>query len=110
VDVTLLERVRALLPTGHDVREIPMFGGLSVLLDDRMLVAVRRDESLLVRVDPARSAELLSMAGAEPASMGAHRSMGPGWIDVSGEAVHSQEQLTFWLQIALDHHAGSTGS
>lgn len=109
MNVTLLERVRALLPAGHAVREVPMFGGLSVLLDERMVVAVRRNESLLVRVDPARSAELLSVDGAEPASMGAHRSMGPGWIAVSGAALSADEQLAYWLQVALDHHAGSTG-
>lgn len=105
----LLERVRALLPAGRAVREVPMFGGLSVLMDDRMVVAVRGNESLLVRVDPARSAELLNVEGAEPASMGAHRSMGPGWIAVSGTALSADEQLAYWLRVALDHHAGTTG-
>ena len=109
MSVTLLERVRALLPAGHTVREVRMFGGMSLMLDERMLVAVRQD-GLLVRVDPARSAELLGIEGAEPAAMGAQRSMGPGWIAVSGAAVASDEQLTFWLQVALQHHAGSTAS
>ncbi len=104
MSTTLHERVRALLPAGHAVREVPMFGGVSVMLDDRMLVAVRQD-GLLVRIDPARSAELLDLPGAEPAAMGPHRSMGPGWIVVSGAAVNSEDQLTFWLQVALDHHA-----
>jgi hypothetical protein len=105
---TLLERVLALLPTGHDVREVPMFGGRSVMLDDRMVVSVRRDESLLVRVDPDRSPELLRVPGAGPAAMGPHRSMGPGWITVSSAAVASGEQLAFWLQVALEHHPGWT--
>ena len=86
-----------------------MFGGRSIMLDERMLVSVRRDDSLLVRVDPDRSPELLAVPGAGPAAMGAHRSMGPGWIAVSGAAVSSDEQLDFWMQVALDHHAGSTG-
>jgi TfoX/Sxy family transcriptional regulator of competence genes len=104
---TLLERVRALLPAGRSVREVRMFGGLSLMLDERMLVSVRQD-SLLVRVDPDRSAELLGVEGAEPAAMGTHRSMGPGWITVSGAAVSSDEQLACWLQVALDHHSGAT--
>jgi TfoX/Sxy family transcriptional regulator of competence genes len=87
-----------------------MFGGLSILLDERMLVAVRRNDSLLVRVDCERSAELLSVAGAEPASMGPHRSMGPGWITVSGSALSADDQLAYWLQVALEHHAGATGN
>ena len=47
------------LPDGA-VREVPMFGGLSIMLDDSMVVSVGRDGSLLVRVDPGRSAELLA--------------------------------------------------
>ena len=97
----LLDRVRALLPPGHTVREVPMFGGRSIMLDERMLVAVRKDDSMLVRVDPDRSAELLGVPGAGPAAMGANRSMGPGWITVSGTALSSAEQLEFWLRTAL---------
>lgn len=84
-----------------------MFGGRSIMLDDRMLMSIRRSDELLVRVDPARCAELLEVAGAEPAYMGAHRPMGPGWITVSAAAVSSVEQLDFWLQVALDFHASN---
>lgn len=103
----LLDRVLALLPAGRPVRQVPMFGGRSIMLDERMLVSVRADDSLLVRVDPARAGELLAVQGAQPASMGAHRSMGPGWIAVAGSAVADAAQLEFWLRVALDHHAGS---
>lgn len=106
---SLLQRVLELLPPGRPVREVAMFGGRSIMLDDRMLVAVRGDRSLLVRIDPARSAELLRLDGAQQAAMGAHRAMGPGWIAVSGEAVTTAAQLDFWVTVALEHHAGQSG-
>ena len=107
---SLTDRVRALLPAGHAVRMAPMFGGVSVMVDEKMLVSIRKDDDLLVRIDPARRAELLAVEGAAPAVMGVdRRPMGQGWIVVSGAAVASAEQLGFWVQVALDHRPASTG-
>jgi hypothetical protein len=81
-----------------------MFGGLSFMLDNRMVVSVNRDGSLLVRVDPGRSAELLSGPDAQPAVMGADRPMGPGWITVTANGLTTDQQLTDWIQVALQYH------
>ncbi len=102
---TLAERVRAMLPQDRPVREVSMFGGLSFMVDDSMVVAAGRDGRLLVRIDPARHAELLSHPGAEPAVMGADRPMGPGWIRVSHEGLRTDEQLASWVDVGLDHRA-----
>jgi hypothetical protein len=83
-----------------------MFGGLSFMLDNRMVVSVNRDGGLLVRVDPGRSAELLSVPDAQPAVMGADRPMGPGWITVTASGLTTDQQLTEWIQVALQHHNG----
>jgi len=82
-----------------------MFGGLSFMLDNRMIVSVNRDGSLLVRVDPGRSAELLSVPDAQPAVMGADRPMGPGWITITANGVTTDQQLTDWIEVALQHHS-----
>ena len=105
----LLEEVRTFLPPDRAVREVRMFGGWSVMLEDRMLASVRKDGSLLVRVDPTRAPALLAVEGAQPAAM-AHRTMGPGWIAVSAEAVSTPEQVGFWLIAALEHHAAQADS
>lgn len=99
----LAERVRAVLPQDGTVREVSMFGGLSFMVDDSLVVAAGRDGDLLVHVDPARNAELLDVAGAKPAVMGADRPMGPGWIRVSREGVTTGTQLAFWTRVGLDH-------
>lgn len=42
--------------------------------------------------------------GAIQANMGAGRDMGPGWIEVIAEAIADDDQLAFWVAVALDHN------
>ena len=84
-----------------------MFGGLSFMVDERMVVAARGDRDLLVRIDPGRHAELTALPGVARAEMGAGRTMGPGWVSVSREAVGTDEQLAFWIGVAQQHDAAA---
>jgi TfoX/Sxy family transcriptional regulator of competence genes len=102
----LADRIRAVLPDDRSVREVSMFGGLSFMVDDSMVVAAGRNGDLLVRIDPARNDDLLSVPGAEPAVMGAgRRPMGPGWITVTHEGLATETQLAFWTHVGLEHLA-----
>lgn len=102
VQEDLAGRVRAGLAAGPPVREVAMFGGRSFMVNGKMVAAARKTGDLLVRVSPDRHAELLGRPEAAQAEMGAGRSMGEGWISVSGDAVADQEQLAFWLGVALE--------
>ncbi|MHA7247007.1 TfoX/Sxy family protein [Arthrobacter tecti] len=104
-DWELADRIRDALATQGVVREKKMFGGLSFMVNGKMVVSVRRDGDLLVRVDPRRSAELLALSGARPAVMGADRPMGDGWISVGPEATATGEGLSFWVGVALEYNA-----
>ena len=86
-----------------------MFGGLSFVVDGRMVVAVR-GEALLVRADPDRNRELVALPGAAPAEMGAGRDMGPSWISVGAEAVATDEGLAFWMGAAREFHDRAGGA
>lgn len=105
----LTERIRATLAAEPSTREVPMFGGLSFMMNDKMVVAVGRDGDLLVRVDPQRNRELVALPGAEPAEMGTGRAMGPSWIRVAEQAVTTDEQLSFWMGAALEYNARAGG-
>lgn len=105
IGASLTDRVRAALADESEVREVRMFGGVSFMVRGAMLVAARGDESLLVRVDPHRSDELLARPGAARAEMGTGRDMGPGWILVDAPALADDPTLTFWLGVAGEHHA-----
>jgi hypothetical protein len=84
-----------------------MFGKVAFMVNEKMVVAVGADD-LLVRVDPDRHAELTDRAGAAQAEMGAGRDMGPGWISVAEDALLADEDLRFWVQVALLHNAATT--
>ena len=97
----LAERIRAALADQPTTREVAMFGGLSFMVDDALVVAAGRDGDLLVRTDPVRHDELLGVPGAKPAVMGADRPMGPGWIAVAHEGLTTDEQIAFWIDVGL---------
>jgi TfoX/Sxy family transcriptional regulator of competence genes len=87
-----------------------MFGGLSFMVNERMVVSVKSDGDLLVRADPERADGLLSVRGAQPAEMGAGRVMGGGWLSVGEEAIGTEEDLDFWIGVALEYNDTKTGA
>ncbi|PWJ46898.1 TfoX N-terminal domain-containing protein [Quadrisphaera granulorum] len=99
----LLERVRHAL-RDRSPREVSMFGGMSFMVEGRMVAAARREGALLLRIDPSTAAELLARPGAHPALMGADRPMGDGWISVDPSALEGSG-LDTWLAPALSFHA-----
>ena len=108
--VDLIERVRALLTDRPSTREVSMFGGRSFMVNDKMIANVRNGGDLLLRVDPKRESELGKLDGASPAVMGPGRTMGPGWISVSAESITGDEQLSFWIDAALEHNEATARS
>jgi TfoX/Sxy family transcriptional regulator of competence genes len=103
----LADRIRAALAGDRTTREVRMFGGLSFMVDERMVVAAQGEGDLLVRIDPTRNAELTALPGVSQAEMGSGRTMGPGWISVARDAIGTDQQLSFWIAVAMEHHAAS---
>lgn len=103
----LIERLRDHLADQPNLSERSMFGGRVFMVDERIVVSAGREGDLLVRVDPARSDELLARPGAHQAEMGPGRSMGPGWLSVSPNAIADEAVLADWVAIGL-HRARTT--
>lgn len=108
-DSPLTVRVRTALADDPSTREVPMFGGLSFMVDEKMLVSVGRDGTLLVRIDPDRHRALLEVPGTRPAEMGTGRPMGPSWIRVDPDALGTDDAVRRWITVAREHRAASTG-
>jgi TfoX/Sxy family transcriptional regulator of competence genes len=104
----LLDRVRTFLP-GLPLRQVSMFGAVAVMVDGAMVVAVHKDGSLLVRVDPAEDAHLIGRPHASRAEMGAGRSMGAGWLHVAAAGIDTDEALGRWVGVALRYVRGRAG-
>ena len=105
----LIQRVRALVDEEPDVREVSMFGGRAIMVNDKLIVSAGKTGDLLVRVDAERHGALLAEPGAEQAQMGAGRVMGPGWITVAPEVVADDERLAFWVDVAMSYNRTITG-
>ena len=105
----LVQRVRALVDNEPDVREVSMFGGRAIMVNDKMIVSAGKTGDLLVRVAADRHETLLGEPGAQQAQMGAGREMGAGWITVAPEAIADDERLAFWVDVARDHNRTLTG-
>ena len=100
----LIDRIRVLLAVEPSTREVSMFGGRSFMVNDKMVVSAWRNGGLLVRVPSGQHDELIGRRGAAQAEMGTGRTMGPGWIEVIPDAIGTDEALSEWLGIALDHN------
>lgn len=105
----LIERLRRLLVDEAVIREVSMFGGRSVMVNEKMIASALKHGGLLLRVDRDRHEELLSRPGAVQAEMGAGRDMGPGWIEVAADAIDEDEQLGARVEIAMDYNRRVTG-
>jgi TfoX/Sxy family transcriptional regulator of competence genes len=104
-DEELAARIRAALATQTSVREVRMFGGLSFMVNEAMVVNAGSAGDLLVRVDPRRHEEYLQVEGAYQAEMGAGRTMGKGWLAVDADSVAGEDELAFWLDAALEFNS-----
>src|SRR5262249_46048461 len=95
-DEDLADRIRELVAAERRLTEQKMFGGLAFLIGGNMAVAASGQGGILVRVDPARSAKLVSTTKAEPMVMRG-RSM-DGWLRVDAKDVQQQRQLAAWVK------------
>ncbi|MEZ5085945.1 MAG: TfoX/Sxy family protein [Tessaracoccus sp.] len=105
----LVERLRTLLAGEPVLREVSMFGGRSIMVNEKMIVSALKNGGLLVRVDAARHDELLGKPGAIQAEMGPGRDMGPGWIEVEADAISDDEHLSAWVEITMEYNRAVTG-
>jgi len=93
----LAARIRELVATEKGLTEQKMFGGLAFLIGGNMAVAASGQGGILVRVDPAASAKLVSSTNAEPMVMRRGRVM-TGWLRVDPEHVREKRQLAPWVK------------
>jgi TfoX/Sxy family transcriptional regulator of competence genes len=100
-DEQLANRVRELIGAEPDVREQSMFGGLVFLIGGHMSVAAGSQGSLIVRVDPEDTDELLAKPHARPFVMRG-RAM-EGRIRVDADGVRTKRQLERWVRRGVEY-------
>lgn len=94
----LAARIRAQIGLLPGVTEKRMFGGVAFMLDGNMMVGPLKDGSLLARVGKDAYPEALNRPGASPMTF-TGREM-PGFVEVRGEGVETDEMLGEWIEMA----------
>lgn len=94
-DEALADRIRDLIGDEPTLTEKKMFGGLGFMVGGNMAVAASGQGGILVRVDPAESADLLATTPAEPMEMRG-RPM-TGWLRVADDSLSTDDALGEWV-------------
>ena len=102
-DEELAGRIRTLVGDRENLTEQKMFGGLAFLVGGNMAIAASGQGGILVRIDPAQSAELVATTPAEPMEMRG-RSMA-GWLRVDAAAVADDAALAEWVERGVGYAA-----
>ena len=100
-DEELADRIRDLLAGEADLVEKKMFGGLAFLVGGNMAVAASGQGGLMVRVDPAKSQQLVAKTAARPMEMRG-RSMS-GWLRLDSDDVRLKRQLSRWVTMGASY-------
>jgi TfoX/Sxy family transcriptional regulator of competence genes len=100
-DEDLAARIRELVGNESGLTEKKMFGGLAFLIGGNMAIAASGQGGLLVRVDPARSDELVATTSARPMEMRG-REMA-GWLRVDSDDVQDQAELARWVELGTKY-------
>jgi TfoX/Sxy family transcriptional regulator of competence genes len=95
----LAERVRTAVKTRKGITEKRMFGGLCLLLNGNLLVAIWND-SLIVRLGVAQAEEVQHDPYVGPMDL-TGRPM-KGWIMVAPVGVASDQQVRTWVRKAIE--------
>jgi hypothetical protein len=78
-----------------------LFGGLAFLIRGNMAIAASSQGGAMVRVDPAQSDALVATTKATLVTMRG-RDM-PGWLRVSSDELHTDDQLAHWIEIGTGY-------
>jgi TfoX/Sxy family transcriptional regulator of competence genes len=89
------ERIRALLDGDPRVTEKFMFGGLTFLLNGRILAGCKKDGSMLLSVGKAHHAEALARPGTAPMTHGKGAMTGFVWVEPA--ALEDDDDLADWI-------------
>lgn len=103
----LTVRLRQALSPYTGVTEKKMFRGVAFLLNDKLLASTGNDE-LMLRIDPALNNEVRQKKGTRNMVMKGKELN--GWVYVKEESLASEEEFTYWINLALAFNAKAKSS
>jgi TfoX/Sxy family transcriptional regulator of competence genes len=101
-DAELAARIRTLLGDRAD-EEKKVFGGIAFMIGGNMAISASSNGGIIVRVDPAESAELVATTPAQLMEMRGKQMS--GWLRVAAEDVADDEALASWVDRGAEYAA-----
>lgn len=98
----LADRLRVVLATQEDLVEKKMMGGLTFMVNGKMCVGIVKGD-LMVRLNPDLHDEVIEMNGCR--EMDFTGKPMKGYVFVSPEAIESEKELTYWVNLGLDYNS-----
>ena len=104
----LSDRIRQVLENKHvSFVEKEMMGGLTFMVDEKMCVGIIK-ENLMARIDPDIYEDALTRKGCREMDF-TKRPM-KGFVVVEPEGIDTDENLEYWVQLALDFNPKAKSS
>jgi len=101
-DEKLANRAREIFARlAPETTEKTMFGGLCFMVDEKMCAGIVKEE-LMLRLNPESTETVLEMEGCRPMDF-TGKSM-KGFVYVSEDAVIKNDQLEYWIRLALEYN------
>jgi hypothetical protein len=100
-DAELATRIRELIDGEPGLTEKKMFGGLAFLIGGNLAVSASGQGGVMVRVDRARSDELISTTAAQPVEMRGRPMR--GWLRVAPEHLRTRRELAKWVRAGVSY-------
>jgi TfoX/Sxy family transcriptional regulator of competence genes len=98
----LADRLRCALASQEDLEEKKMMGGLTFMVNGKMCVGIFK-EDLMVRLNPDLLDEMIEKNGCR--EMDFTGKPMKSYVLVSPEAVESEKELAYWVNLALDYNS-----
>ena len=91
----------------NNVEEKAMMGGLVFMIDDKMCIGIIKDE-MMCRIDPELHESLVEIPGCRTMDF-TSRPM-KGYVLVEPEALKSQKDFNYWVDLCLDFNPRAKSS
>ncbi|MBI3500426.1 MAG: TfoX/Sxy family protein [Bacteroidetes bacterium] len=104
----LADKLRQSLAGTKNLVEKKMFGGIALMINDKMCAGVYKDD-IILRCVPEQTDNLLTKKGAKPFDLSGKKSMA-GWLLISPDGWTNKKDFDYWLTVALDANKKATSS
>ncbi len=101
INEKLTNKIRESLISTDDVEEKKMFSGIVFMVNNKLCIAVRKD-NIMLRIDPSLHDELVEKDGCSEMIMKG-KSLN-GYVVVDESVLTTKKQINYWVNLALDYN------